>query len=151
VKNLFKHLILRRRYAGRRCHGRHQRWRGSSRHNVADGAGIAQQAERLLGFVESFMTFTPDQQSAWTALSNIVREHSRHLQQLNNHGQPAEDSENQSVNPISAPARLIRMEQTMSALLAALQQIRPAFEQFYATLDEKQQRAFDELGQGRCH
>jgi hypothetical protein len=37
----------------------------------------------------------------------------------------------------------------MSSALTTLQQIRPAFEQFYATLDEKQQRAFDELARGR--
>jgi hypothetical protein len=147
MKQLFKRLALRRSHGARRCHGREHH---GGRYRFPDDTGlsteITQQAERLLGFVEGFMTFTPEQQSAWTALSDILREQSRQLQQPENTtGQP----ENQDGNPTSASARLARLEQMMSSALTTLQQIRPAFEQFYATLDEKQQRAFDELVRGR--
>jgi hypothetical protein len=48
--------------------------------------------------------------------------------------------------PATAPARLEAMEKRMEAMLQAIKAVRPAFDAFYATLDDKQKARLSEAG-----
>jgi hypothetical protein len=128
----------------RRRHGRgrHPRW--SERRGHGSGfiaaAGDAQTIERLIGFVEGFMSFSEPQQNAWNTLAAVLREQSAHIQQA----LAAADTTGQNDGAPSAAATLLRLERMLSSTLEAVGRIRPVFENFYATLDEKQQKALDE-------
>jgi hypothetical protein len=47
--------------------------------------------------------------------------------------------------PASASARLTVMEKRMESMLEAVRTVKPAFEAFYATLDDKQKAALDNV------
>lgn len=51
--------------------------------------------------------------------------------------------------PKTLPARLELMEKRMEAMTAAIKAVRPAFDKFYGTLDDKQKAAIDSAGPGR--
>lgn len=104
-----------------------------------------QRAERLdnaIGFVEAFFSFNDTQKAAWDGLVTAVRDGSDTIGR-NCEAMKAEGRET------TAPGRLARMETGLSAGLEIVQKVRPAFERFYGTLDEKQQAALDKLIQHR--
>ncbi|MCG8546939.1 MAG: Spy/CpxP family protein refolding chaperone [Alphaproteobacteria bacterium] len=94
--------------------------------------------ERMFGIVEGLMEFNAEQQSAWDNLKTAATDGQEKVEK-SCEALKAEDK------PRTAPARLDRMQQMLSARLSALQTVRPAFEKFYGTLSEKQQKAIDDL------
>ena len=97
-----------------------------------------QRIEHGLAFVEGFVNFTPEQTTAWSELTDVVRAGSASI------GEKCEELEKTGM-PESAPDRLQRFETLASTGLGILQRIRPAFERFYATLSDKQKKAVDDL------
>ncbi len=89
-------------------------------------------------FVESFVDFTPPQADAWTKLTAAVDAGSAKV------GTTCASLKEQG-RPETAPDKLARMQTMMTTGLDILNQIKPAFDDFYATLDERQKAAIDKL------
>jgi hypothetical protein len=92
--------------------------------------------EDRLAFVESFVDFTDEQEPAWQQLAAAVRAGSARV------GEACAELE--APDPTAA-AHLARVELILSTGLDIVQQVRPAFEQFYAVLDDDQKAALDKL------
>jgi hypothetical protein len=124
--------------------GGHGGWHGG--HGRGHARGMAkicsdqrdQRIENGLAFVEGFVNFSPEQSTAWNELAETVRAGSATV------GEKCEELKTADA-PVSAPDRLRRVEALATTGLGILQRIRPAFESFYATLNEKQKKALDDL------
>jgi hypothetical protein len=92
--------------------------------------------EERLTFVESFVDFTDEQEPAWQQLAAAVRAGSAKV------GEACTELE--APDPTAA-AHLARVELILSTGLDIVQQVRPAFEQFYAVLDDDQKTVLDKL------
>jgi hypothetical protein len=92
--------------------------------------------EERLAFVESFVDFTDEQEPAWQQLTAAIRTGSAKV------GEACAELE--APDP-TAPAHLARVELILSTGLDIVQQVRPAFERFYAVLDDDQKAALDKL------
>ena len=92
--------------------------------------------EDRLAFVESFVDFTDEQEPAWQQLAAAVRAGSARV------GEACAELE--APDPTAA-AHLALVELILSTGLDIVQQVRPAFEQFYAVLDDDQKAALDKL------
>lgn len=92
----------------------------------------------LARFVESFIKLTPDQTTAWNRLLDSLRAGSTSIDSACEEFARAD-------KPDTATERLARVESLLSAGLDAVRQVRPAFDGFYAALDEDQKRIIDEL------
>lgn len=88
--------------------------------------------------IESFAEFTPEQTEAWTALKAAVGTASERV------GETCAELEAEGRSD-STPERLARAETFLGTGLSVVQEIRPAFDGFYATLDEDQRQALDRL------
>lgn len=80
-----------------------------------------------IDFVESFVDFTPEQEPAWVALTAAVRGGGERI------GEACGALEAASDDPTG---RLARAEVMLEAGLDAVRAVRPAFEDFYAVLDD---------------
>lgn len=101
--------------------------------------------EDVIEFVEGFVDFSPEQSEAWTKLTGAVRTGSATVDETCG-------KVRQAGRPKSAPEKLALAETMMTTGLSVVQQVRPAFEEFYGLLSEKQQDALDGLmnrGKGR--
>lgn len=100
----------------------------------------------MIVFVESFANFTAEQAAAWNGLTAALRSGSDTI------GAACDDLA-AAGRPATAADKLARVEQMMEAGLVALRQVRPAFEDFYAVLDDEQKKAIDALAShhGRRH
>lgn len=119
-------------------------FRGGDRHGMMRMCG-PQRTERLenaIGFVDAFFSFNDAQKAAWTDLATALRDGSETI------GKRCEAMRDQPRDD-TAPGRLARMETMLSSGLDIVQKVRPAFDKFYGTLDEKQQAALDKLIQHR--
>lgn len=96
--------------------------------------------DERIDLVESFVDFTAEQTPAWTALKEAVRAGSERI------GEACSSLEEVQDGPVG---RLARMETMLAAGLDVVQGVRPAFEDFYAVLDEDQQAALDRLMERR--
>ena len=115
-------------------------------HRQHDGGHVAMQfcegnhASRIdeMGpFVESWLGLDDAQRTAWVKLEREVGRAVATLRESCS-----------ARNAATAPDRLALAESMMAAGTAALREIRPAFDAFYATLDDKQQAKLDaEAGQ----
>jgi LTXXQ motif family protein len=92
--------------------------------------------EERLAFVESFVDFTDEQEPAWQQLTAAIRAGSAKV------GEACAELE--APDPTAA-AHLARVELILSTGLDIVQRVRPAFEQFYAVLDDDQKAALDKL------
>ena len=96
----------------------------------------------MVGFVESFVDFTPEQEAAWSGLTAALDQGSDRIGaacgELKAEGRPE-----------TAPDKVARLETMLEAGLDALRDVRPAFEGFYATLDAEQKAAIDRLAMHR--
>ncbi len=88
--------------------------------------------------VESFAAFNTAQTRAWEALKDSIRKASGDV------GAACSDLK-ATDGPATAPERLARMERMMATGLAVVQGVRPKFDAFYNTLDEKQKAAIDRM------
>ena len=93
---------------------------------------------RAVSFVEAFVDFTPEQDQAWDRLTATVRQSSAAI------GESCSQLTDGD-GPTGLPQRLARLETMMTVGLEVIHTIRPAFDTFYATLDERQKQAIDQL------
>ena len=89
-------------------------------------------------FVEAFVTFTPEQTGPWNALTKAVRSGSAKI------GQACETATAEG-SPSQAPQRLARAELALTTALGVVQEVRPAFADLYAKLNDEQRARIDEL------
>ncbi|HZD25912.1 MAG TPA: Spy/CpxP family protein refolding chaperone [Alphaproteobacteria bacterium] len=123
-------------------HGGHHGWhRGSG---PMCGPMRGERVEKMINFVESFMDFTPPQQAAWGKLTTALRDADKGLD-------TACQAAAKQQQPATAPEHLARMESFMTAGLDAIHKVRPAFDDFYGTLNDKQQKALDQMLQHGGH
>lgn len=126
----------------------------ASRHHVMGGHGRGhgfarlcsdRREERLgnmIGLVESFADFTAAQTAAWDELTQALNSGSITI------GATCDELKAEG-RPETASERLAAMERMMESGLVALRQVRPAFDGFYAQLDEQQKQAIDKLASHR--
>jgi hypothetical protein len=119
--------------------GWHHSWHGGGRGRFAEFVCSDARDEILedrVAFVESFVDFTDEQEPAWQQLAAAIRAGSAKVEEI--------CAELEAPDP-TAPAHLARVELILSTGLDIVQQVRPAFEQFYAVLDDDQKAALDKL------
>jgi hypothetical protein len=125
---------------------RHARW-GKGRHRGGFGhvCGKRREAksERMISVVEGLMTFSPKQEAAWKDLTSTVRDNNKSMDAT------CATLKQDKDKPKDATQRFARMETMLSAGLKFVQSVRPKFDSFYATLSEKQKKAFDSLSSHR--
>jgi hypothetical protein len=92
--------------------------------------------EDRLALVESFVDFTDAQKPAWQQLTAAIRAGSAKV------GKACAELE---ATDTTAPAHLARVELMLRTGLDIVEGVRPAFEQFYAVLDDDQKAALDKL------
>jgi hypothetical protein len=92
--------------------------------------------EERLAFVESFVDFTDEQEPAWQQLTAAIRTGSAKV------GEVCAELE---ATDTTATAHFARVELMLSTGLDIVEGVRPAFEQFYAVLDDDQKAALDKL------
>lgn len=110
------------------------------------GRGIAricgdQRDERLgdaLEFADAFLRIEPNQTEAWSRLTAALKSGSARV------GEACRSLETDGW-PAQAPEKLATLETVMAAGLDIVREVRPAFDQFYATLDDRQKEALDGL------
>jgi len=100
--------------------------------------------ERQLGLIESLMDLSKDQQTALTELKDTLKTGRETMQK-------ACEARKDAGRPKTALEGMSRMEESMSARLSVVRSVKPAFEKFYGTLSEKQQKAVDDLFTHRGH
>lgn len=123
----------------------HARWGKGGHPGFGRFCGKRREArtERMIAFVEGLMTFTPAQEAAWNDLTKSVRDGNKSMDET------CESLKQDADAPTSATERLARMETMLAAGLKIVQSIRPKFDRFYATLSDKQKRAFDSFAHRR--
>ena len=92
--------------------------------------------QRQINVIEGLMAFTPEQQTAWNELKSTLKTGQESMQKACEARKGAE-------RPKNAVERFNRIEELMSTRLAVMRSVKPAFEKFYGTLSEKQQKAID--------
>lgn len=122
--------------------GRHA---GMMRGMMADGAGMQdgmmgkmmapEHVEGRIAFLRTELKVTDAQQPLWEAVAAGLRENARGSTGMMQQEQDAQ----------GLPASLERREKLLSARLEAVRQLRAAVEPFYASLDEAQKAAADNL------
>lgn len=117
--------------------GRHHRG-GMGFARLCDDERRAAWIESHVDLIESFAEFTPEQTEAWTGFKEAVNTASETV------GEACEEAR-EAGRPENAPERLARAEAMITTGLSVVHEIRPAFEAFYASLDEDQQRALDRM------
>ena len=138
-------------------YGRHGFGHRGHGHGFMMGAGIGcagGKLDRIEAVVENFVTFTPAQAEAWKTLSAAMRDAQARKQAVCEARRAEmraamEDDEDEKDDARPAPApltdRLARMETRLETGRAALRKIRPALDAFYATLDDGQRKALDDM------
>lgn len=110
----------------------HRRGRGDRCEHA--GRGMA----RHVDLIEGLMTFTPEQETAWKELKETMKTGRETLQK-------SCEARKEEDRPKTALERLDRFESAMATRLSVMQSFKPAFEKFYGTLSEKQQKTIDDL------
>jgi hypothetical protein len=105
------------------------------------GPARDERLDRLVDMVEGFANFTPEQEPAWVKLRDSVRSASGKLDTACNAMRDA----GRDATP---PARLAGIETMLGAGLEAVREVRPSFDAFYATLNDRQKAALDRLIEG---
>jgi LTXXQ motif family protein len=99
----------------------------------------------LFAYARNRMDLRPDQEPAWRNLESATRSGIASLR-------AACDKMQAGTDGASAPVRLAAAEVAMTAGAEALRQVRPAFDAFYGTLDDRQRVSLDAaLAEGRRH
>lgn len=121
--------------------------RGGGPHHMARvcdeerrSAWIDARIERVEGAVE----LSSEQEEAWAALTGAVRAASERV------GLACAEAR-EAGRPQDAADRLARAETMLSTGLAVVQEVRPAFDGFYATLDDDQKATIDSMIRHRRH
>ncbi|MDA1099443.1 MAG: Spy/CpxP family protein refolding chaperone [Proteobacteria bacterium] len=102
------------------------------------GPARGEKIAHAISFVDNFLTFTSPQQKAWEELAEALRAGDARIGvacEAFKDGKP----------PQSATAKLAMAESFLAAGLDVVQQVRPAFDRFYATLNDKQRKSLNDL------
>lgn len=91
--------------------------------------------EGRIAFLRTELKVTDAQQPLWEAVADAMRENAR----------ASAGTMQQEADATGLPASLERQERQLSGRLEALQRLRSAVEPFYASLDEAQKAAADDL------
>lgn len=94
--------------------------------------------ERQVNVIEGLMEFTPAQKAAWSELKTAMDTGKETMKK-------ACEARKDQEKPKNAVERFNRFETAMSTRLEVMRAVKSSFEKFYATLNEKQQKAFDGL------
>ncbi len=125
--------------------GRHHGWRhGGNRIARICSPARGEKVEHGIVFVENFMNFTTPQQQAWDGLAQAVRAGNARVDE-------ACATLKDGKMPTSATEKFAMAETVLSAGLDIVMKVRPAFDQFYKTLNSKQQKSLDDLLSRRHH
>jgi LTXXQ motif family protein len=117
--------------AARLKNGRHGR--GLARLCEADRE---MRLEQAFNAVEGFISFTPEQTEAWSGLKERLRAGNMRID--------ATCTEIEAAGPpLTAPAALVTAERVVATGLGVLQDVRPAFEQLYDRLSDRQKEIID--------
>ena len=122
--------------------GGHVGWR----HGRRGGRGMAhlcgavrgEKIEHAISFVDNFMSFTMPQQQAWDDLAQTLRAGDKRVGvacAAIKDGKP----------PKGAMAKLAMAESFLTTGLEVVQKVRPAFDRFHGTLNDKQRKALDDF------
>ena len=116
-------------------------WHGKRHHrghgHVCAGAR-GEKLEHAIDFVQSFVDFTPEQDTAWQDFTVSLKDGRERVR-------AACDELEQADDPLQAPDALARAESLLTTGLEVVRGVRPAFDRFYGTLDDDQKRALDQL------
>lgn len=126
--------------------GEHRGWR-QGRHRGFTRICGEQRDERLddaIEFADAFLRLEPAQTQAWNGLTAALRAGSARI------GETC-DTVKAGEWPAKAPEKLALAETITTTGLDILREVRPAFDAFYATLDDKQKAALDGLLDRRGH
>lgn len=122
-------------------------WRGRHSHE-ARGDFCSRRAggmmERRLGLIEGLMDLSTDQQAALDELKTAMKSGRETIEK-------SCEARKEGGRPKTAIEGFTRFEEAMSTRLEAMRSVKPAFEKFYTTLSEKQQKAIDDLFTRRGH
>ncbi len=108
------------------------------------GPARSEKVEHAISFVDNFMTFSGPQKEAWEELAGALRAGDKKV------GEACETLKD-GKPPQNAMGKMSMAESFLTAGLNVVQQVRPAFDRFYGTLNEKQQKSLDELLSRRHH
>ena len=111
---------------------------GIVRFCAADRAG---RLDDMLSFADSFLRLDENQRPAWDGLAQSLRGANGRID--------AACAELGDGVGTSAPDRLAAIETLLGTGLDIVKEVRPAFDGFYATLDEDQKQALDRLMERR--
>ena len=102
------------------------------------GEERGERLDQMIGFIETFVDFTPEQAGAWQGLVDALR-----------NGSDTVGESCASLTPLpadaTAPERLAQIELVATTGLDVLREVRPAFDRLYAVLDDDQKEALDGL------
>ena len=90
------------------------------------------------GFVEAFVSFTPEQNASWDTLKAALEAGSRKI------GEACKSAEAQG-EANTAPRRLAQAELALGTALGIVRDVRPAFADLYSKLSDEQRARIDEL------
>lgn len=97
----------------------------------------AEHIESVIGVVEQFAELTPPQRTAWEELKAKIKAGNARFDEA--------CTAMRAGDPATPAERMAGIERMLEAGLAAVREIRPAFDAFHATLDEAQRAALDRL------
>ena len=123
--------------AMRKAHGEGKRHRGGWRRGSC-GSHAGARFERQINVIEGLMEFTPAQQTAWTDLKTAMKSGQETIKK-------SCEARKEEGKPKTAIERFDRFEDAMATRLSVMRSVKPAFEKFYGTLTEKQQKAVDQM------
>ncbi|MGF1474048.1 MAG: Spy/CpxP family protein refolding chaperone [Geminicoccaceae bacterium] len=127
-------------------HGDHRGWghrgRGGAFTRVCDTDRLGR-LDRMIGFVERRLDLGPDQEESWDGLLASIETADATV------AQRCDELRDQVENAETAPERLALMEAAVATGLEVIQEVRPAFDTFYASLDEDQKEQIDGLANRR--
>lgn len=119
-------------------------WRHRNRIQHVCSGMRSEKLEQAITFVENFMNFTTPQQQAWTGLAQALRGGDQRV------GEACATLKDGKI-PDTAMEKLAMVETMLSAGLDIVVTVRPAFDKFYGTLNEQQQKSLDDLLSRRHH
>jgi hypothetical protein len=118
-------------------HHRGPRGGGGFRQHLCSGRH-GERMDSFVALVESFVDFTPEQGAAWQQLVAAARASSGSI------GEACAELADAGV-PTAATDKLARIETMLTTGLDIVQRLRPKFDDFYATLNDDQKKAIDDL------
>lgn len=121
-----------------KAHGDRHGWRGHHRGRGDRCERAGRHMERHVDLIEGLMTFTPEQETAWKELKETMTSGRATLKE-------SCEARKEGDRPKTVIERLNRFEDAMATRLAVMRSFKPAFEKFYGTLSEKQQKSIDDL------